>query len=130
MIIARFSGDADGNCHFSDVEIPLPFERLAATGDPLSTSAAFASPNVQFIGLPAGFDAGLHPVPATQLVVVLSGEVEIGTPSGELRTFGPGAMVLADDVGTEGHTTRTIGGGVELLYIPIVQPEDLISRAT
>jgi hypothetical protein len=101
------------------VEVPFPNERADAFGHTIATSAAFDSPRVQFATLPEGLDQAWHPAPRRQLVVVLSGEVEVGTPDGQRRRFGPGELFLADDVGSPGHTTRTLGGAVRVLFTPV-----------
>jgi hypothetical protein len=36
--------------------------------------------------------------------------MEIGFGGGTTRRFGPGDVVLADDLTGRGHTTRTVGG--------------------
>jgi hypothetical protein len=119
MQVTRFSAGADGRSCFSTVEIAYPRQRDDAFGHTISSSDAFSSPAVQFIVLPAGLDQGLHPAPRRQFVTVLSGEVEVGTPDGTTRRFGPGQTFLADDADTVGHTTRTIGGPVHALVAPL-----------
>ena len=121
MRITRFAAGDDGRSEFSEVDVRYPRTIEAAEGAQLTGSAAFDSPGVQFIDLPDGLDLGLHPVPRRQFVFVIDGHVEIGTPDGELRRFSPGDVILADDVGTTGHTTRAIDGPVQLLYVPLPQ---------
>jgi hypothetical protein len=54
-------------------------------------------------------DTGLHPAPRRQFVVVLRGELEVTTTSGDAQRFGPGDCLFADDVDTKGHFTREVG---------------------
>ena len=49
-----------------------------------------------------------HPAPRRQYVITLSGEVEIGLGDGTLKRFGPGDVMLADDVTGQGHTTHAV----------------------
>jgi hypothetical protein len=117
--VTRFSAGEDGRSTFSEVEVRFPNERADAFGHTIATSAGFACPRLQFGLLPEGLDQGWHPAPRRQLVMVLSGEVEVGTPDGEHRRFGAGDLFLADDVGTEGHTTRALAGPVRVLFAPV-----------
>ena len=114
MRITRFSPDASGASRFTDLDVSYP-ELLEGHG--LAFSASIASPSVQFVTVPAETDYPLHPAPQRQLVVVLAGRLEVGTTDGLRREFTAGNAFLADDVDTPGHTTRTIDGGAELLYV-------------
>lgn len=105
MRITRFSSSSDGRSHFSEIEIEYPLEFSAAGGYDVEASNALESPSVQFIVLPAELDQDLHPVPSRQLVVVLDGQLDVGTPDGETRRFARGDMFLADDADTDGHDT-------------------------
>lgn len=116
MRITRFSRNEHGDSEFSEVEIAYP-DQLAGYG--LAISASLVSPALEFATLPKGIDQAQHPVPRRQLVVVLQGLLEVGTPDGEFRLFKPGDVFLADDTDTAGHTTRTVDGVVELLWISI-----------
>jgi hypothetical protein len=114
--ITRFSADASGSSRFTDLEISYP-GLLEVDGMPVAFSASIASPSVQFVTLPAETDQPLHPAPKRQVVVVLAGRLEVATPDGQRREFTAGNAFLADDVDTPGHTTRTLGGAAELLFI-------------
>jgi hypothetical protein len=119
MLVTRFSAGEDGESQFSDLEVPHPHERADAFGHTILSSAAFTSPRVQFARLPAGLDQDWHPAPQRQLVAVLTGRLEVGTPDGARRMFGPGDVFLADDVGTRGHVTRTVDGPVQVMFAPV-----------
>ena len=122
MCLTRFSAGEDGESHFSELEVNFPYSRTDRFGHTIVSTAIAASPAVQLAALPAGLDQGWHPAPRRQLVAVLSGRLEVGTPDGQVRTFGPGDLFLADDVGTRGHTTRALDGPVQVLFAPL--PED------
>jgi quercetin dioxygenase-like cupin family protein len=55
-----------------------------------------------------------HTAPRKQYVITLSGEVEIGLGDGSVHRFGPGDVMLAEDLTGQGHTTRAVGGGPRL----------------
>ena len=50
-----------------------------------------------------------HPAPRRQYVITLAGQVEIGIGDGTVRLFGPGDVLLAEDLTGRGHTTRAVG---------------------
>src|SRR4051812_32142685 len=118
MHVTRFSAGTDGESQFTDVTIDHPRERDDGFGHTIASSGVFASPLVQFALLPEGLDQSWPPAPRRQLVAILAGHLEVGTPDGARRAFGPGDVFLADDVGTRGHTTRTVGGPVQGLVAP------------
>lgn len=122
MHITRFSAGPDGESTFTDVEVALPHRRADGHGHELVSSARWTSPHVQFAVLPEGLDQPWHPAPRRQLVTVLRGTVEVGTPDGHTRRFSPGDTFLADDVATRGHETRTVGGPAEVFFVGL--PDD------
>jgi uncharacterized cupin superfamily protein len=56
-----------------------------------------------------GYFIDFHPAPRRQYVITLQGEVEIGLGDGSIHRFGPGDVMLADDLTGKGHTTRVVG---------------------
>jgi hypothetical protein len=50
-----------------------------------------------------------HRSPRRQFAVHLRGSAEVEVSSGEVRTFGPGDVVLLEDIDGAGHVTREIG---------------------
>lgn len=128
MRLTRFSAGPDGRSTFTEIDIDYPLARDATPGTTLAMSNALVSPAVQFITLPADLNVGLHPAPSRQLVSVLNGQLEVGTPDGQTRRFDRGDLFLADDVDTDGHTTEVIDGPAEVLYIPV--PEGIFYRTT
>ena len=95
----------------------------------LRGSNRYGSPNVQFMELPEGLDQTWHPAPRRQIVVVLSGELDVTTTDGVSRRFGPGEVFLADDGGGQGHQTRTVAGPVSVLFAPMPADVDLAAWA-
>ena len=130
MRLTTFSAGGDGESHFSEVQIDLPHERVDAFGHTIASSTTFTSTRAQFVVLPAGLDQDWHPAPRRQIVTILSGRVEVDTPDGEQRSFGPGEAFLADDERTRGHRTRTVGGGATIFVVPVPEGGEVWSTPT
>ncbi len=60
-----------------------------------------------------------HNAPRRQFVVTLAGEVEIVASDGEVRRFGPGGVMLADDTTGNGHVSRGVGAERLSLFVPL-----------
>lgn len=119
MKITQFSTTAEGVSRFTEVDIPTMNERKDDDGHILRLSNAYASPNVLFAELPEGMSQNWHNAPARQIVVVLSGTLEVEVADKQTRRWGPGGAFLADDVAGKGHLTRTIGGPVQVMFAPL-----------
>ena len=48
---------------------------------------------------------------------MLAGTLEVETSDGKKHRCSAGDVFLADDVGTSGHRTRTIGGPARVLFV-------------
>lgn len=103
MKIVRLYSGADGESHFE--ELNVPFERV---GDAEATPLQAAT-GVGFRRAPAGHVQDWHPAPRRQYVITLSGQVEIEVGDGTVRRFGPGDVMLAEDLTGRGHITRVTG---------------------
>ena len=71
---------------------------------------------------PPGYFLDWHNAPRRQYTITIAGEVEIGTSDGSVRRFGPGSVLLAEDLTGQGHTTRVVG--TETRYTIIVPLAD------
>lgn len=118
MKITRFS-TSEGVSRFTEVDIPTLNERKDEDGHNLRLSNAYASPSVIFAELPEGMSQNWHNAPARQIVVVLSGTLEVEVADRQTRQWGLGGAFLADDVTGQGHLTRTIGGPVRVMFAPL-----------
>ncbi len=101
MIVRIYTGH-DGQTHFED--LPLPAEES-------HNFALQAGANLAFRCFPADYFSDWHIAPRRQYIFILAGQMEIGIGDGTARRFGPGDVVLADDLTGQGHTTRSVGGG-------------------
>ena len=119
MRITRFISTEDGGSRFTEIDIPVAQPMKDADGHTLLLSNAYTSPNVRFAELPAGMSQTWHNAPARQIVVVLSGVLEVSTTDGQTRQWRAGEAFLADDVTGKGHLTRTIGGATQVMFAPL-----------
>jgi hypothetical protein len=97
MNITTFYATDSGESRFREIEIPLAVERRDEFGHTLALSTPFASPTVQFVELPAGMDQDWHNAPARQIVVMLSGVIEVETTDGERRQWRAGDAFMPLD---------------------------------
>src|SRR5438270_3203126 len=99
MIVRIYAGH-DGQTHFED--LPLPAEESHNVA--LQTGA-----NLVFRCFPPDHWSDWHTAPRRQYIFILTGQREIGTGDGTTRCFGPGAVVLSEDLTCPGNTTRSVG---------------------
>jgi hypothetical protein len=125
MKITRFYATESGESRFVEIDIPIEQAQRDADGHTLRFSNSYPSPNVRFAELPAGMVQSWHHAPARQIVVLLSGEIEVGTSDGQTRRWRVGEAFLADDVTGKGHTTKTIGGPARVLFAPLPDGFDI-----
>ena len=64
---------------------------------------------ISFSMVKAGYFLDFHTAPRRQYSISLTGSVELGLPDGTLKQYGPGAVLLAEDLEGTGHSTRVIG---------------------
>jgi hypothetical protein len=105
MDIARVYTGSDGQSHFEDLTVEL--SELGVAG---RISDAWPASGVQFREVDGDYHLDFHVAPRRQLVVNLTGSVEIEVGSGERRVLGPGSILLADDTTGQGHISRNVGG--------------------
>jgi mannose-6-phosphate isomerase-like protein (cupin superfamily) len=99
-MMTRIYTGSDGQTHFEDLHIPAA---------DIQNVAIQAGSDIVFRRFPADYFSDWHTAPRRQYIFVLSGEIEIGIGDGTTRRFGPGDVVLADDLTGQGHTTRSVG---------------------
>lgn len=115
MKYTRIYADASGESHFQDVEVGMK----TAPHNTGSISEMVAAKGVMF-RLSPDYVVDWHNAPCRQFVVNVTGMLEVEVSDGEKRRFGPGTILLAEDVTGKGHISRGIGGGERLsLFIPL-----------
>lgn len=118
MKITRFMTTVDGGSQFDEIDVPFGEEIQGASGYTLMGSNPFDSPNVRLVELPANLNQDWHPPPRLQLVVVVSGIVEVTTTDNARRRWGKGEVFIAADLDGQGHRTRTIDGAAIVMFVP------------
>jgi quercetin dioxygenase-like cupin family protein len=67
----------------------------------------------------AGHQYDWHNAPRRQWVITLQGEIEVETRDGSKQRFGPGSILLADDVSGSGHSTKVVSSTPWMcVYLP------------
>lgn len=115
MKVVRVFTGVDGRSHFEDLDIALesqgPFGRM---------SDLWPGRGVVFREVDGDYDLGFHNAPRRQLVVNLSGSVDIEVGDGTVRRLGPGEVLLAEDTTGEGHISRAVNGEPRsCLFLPL-----------
>ena len=100
--VRMYTGD-DGQSHFEDTELPFDPSQEAQRTDVQATSG------IQFVYQPPGFVIDWHPAPRRQYVITIQGLAEICLGDGTVRRFGPGDVLLSEDLTGQGHITRIVG---------------------
>jgi|TARA_B100001013_G_scaffold189790_1_gene114499 hypothetical protein len=68
----------------------------------------------------ATYDLDFHNAPRRQLVVNLTGSVDITVGDGTVRRLGPGEILLAEDTSGRGHKSAAVDGKSRTcLFIPV-----------
>lgn len=117
MQITRIYTGDDGQSHFEDLEVPTTERPYGFISEFLPASGiAFRTNHADQV-------VDFHVAPRRQLVINLSGAVELETGSGEVRRLGAGEVLLADDLTGQGHISRDVDGPRRNLFVPL--PADL-----
>jgi quercetin dioxygenase-like cupin family protein len=124
MKVTRFYATKDGESRFEEVEIPIDQKRPDTFGNTLLQSNGSVSPSFRFVELPQGMVQGWHHAPASQIVVILSGVMEVGTSDNQKRQGRPGQAFIADDLMGKGHTTRVVEGPARVLFVELPKSFD------
>jgi hypothetical protein len=116
MKYTRIYADAAGESHLQDVE-----QEMKPAGNASTMSEMIAAKGVIFRETRSGeYMIDWHNAPRRQFVVNLTGEVEIEVSDGEIRRFGAGSILLAEDTTGKGHISRGVGNDERrTLFIPL-----------
>jgi glyoxylate utilization-related uncharacterized protein len=110
--LARLYADNDGLARFADEVIT--FNPTAPAVHELSVADSWATSGAVIVQAPPGGSHPEQPEARRNLVIVLSGEVEV-TASGETRVGRPGDVLLVEDTTGTGHSSRTPTGFTALM---------------
>ncbi len=103
MRVTRLYTGKDGESHFE--EIDLPFKEYDPSEKRTDTIKATG---IIFRETAANFNYEWHTAPARQFVITLQGQAEITVGDGSKHLFGPGDIMLAEDLTGHGHITRAV----------------------
>jgi hypothetical protein len=117
MKITRIYTGEDGRSHFEDLDVEL--EDVGAGG---YISAPWPASGVMFREVSGSYDLDFHNAPRRQLVVNLTGSVDIEIGDGTVRRLGPGSILLAEDTTGQGHISRAVDNQPRrCLFIPLAK---------
>ena len=119
MLCARLYADADGESHFDDIEFDLTSIQFAPPAPALDVSEPVESKAFSWMRFPKDWHDEAHVSPRRQVFVVLSGEIEIWTSTGETRTFKKGDCLLGEDTTGTGHGARPVNGEVLAVMVSL-----------
>ena len=109
MRFVHVFGDADGETHFADVELP-------STPAPGHGNVAFLELPVERMGYaeyPADQEEimpGFHETPGRHFITPLRGGFEVWVTNGSSRRITAGDLIFFDDLGSKGHLTKQLPG--------------------
>ncbi len=114
--------DAQGVSHFRDeqIRIDTPSPVPGASEQRLAAHVLSTGPGATLLYLPRGAREDWHRAPRRMYLIALSGMSEVTASDGEVRRFGPGTVVLMDDLTGKGHVTRSVGNADHIaLTVPV-----------
>jgi hypothetical protein len=112
-------GDARGETHFETITLKL--DNKAGRSEILRGPGT-----VQFARFAADLQSSWHTTNRRKYLVTISGAgYEIEVTDGTRMQFKPGSILLADDLNSKGHRTRSLDGESLIMY---VDTDDLPSR--
>jgi quercetin dioxygenase-like cupin family protein len=118
MKIVRFTDDGRGGSRFVEREAPFAETYVDKLGGRHPRSREFTSAG-RIVEFASALSMDWHPAPGRRVIVVLAGTIEVETTDGEVRRFGTGEVVIADDTKGKGHRTRVAGGPARLLFLDV-----------
>lgn len=101
--VTRIYADDNGDSHFEDLLIPM-----SDAGDIGALSETIPVKGLIFREVEPSYDYDFHNAPQKQYIILLEGEIQIETSSGDIRNFKAGEILLVEDTTGKGHRTRNI----------------------
>ena len=92
----------DGQSHFSEADLP-EMDSYAGRTSSIKSCAGWEIGESR-----SGAFLDFHVARVPRVLIVLSGALEVGLGSGEVRRFGPGDALYAQDTTGQGHTSRFV----------------------
>lgn len=111
--------DSNGESHFADKMTETQSTNFAPPAPALNLSEYISARRFAFLVLPEGWYGGLHPAPARQFMIIISGEAESIASDGESRRFKKGDVLLLEDTSGKGHISRSVDGSVVIAVVQL-----------
>lgn len=105
MRVTRLYTGDDRQSHFEDFEIALDDHGLIG-----HLSSRYPATSVIFRYTDGTYDYAWHNAPQRQYIVILDGGLDVEIGDGTRRVFGPGDILLAEDLDGQGHISRAVAG--------------------
>jgi hypothetical protein len=101
--VTKIVSDASGESRFEDVEVPL-----IDSGPIGKLSEKIPATSIIFREVAPSYDWDFHTAPQRQYIILLDGQIQIETSSGDVRQFCGGDILLVEDTTGKGHRTKNI----------------------
>lgn len=111
-MLGLFTGD-DGQSHFREFELPPVAPPIPPASSTPRPCAGWTLGEGR-----AGHFIDWHVARVPRILIVLSGALEVGVGSGEVRRFGAGDALYAQDTTGQGHTSRFVAD-TRMITIPM-----------
>lgn len=103
----RIYADESGESHFEDLETELSPVDFAPPAAPLNIAQFLPASQSFWVGAPVGWAGEKpHPSPRRQIFCTVKGEYEVTASDGTVRYFPAGSVLLLEDTGGKGHSSR------------------------
>jgi hypothetical protein len=120
----RLFSDTSGESHFQDIAVSLDSELSVPPAPPLRMRALGPAVACALVGGESGWHGEMaHPAPFRMFQSYLSGTVEVTASDGQSRRFGPGSLLLLEDIHGQGHSTRVLDEDVVMLVTQLAGTE-------
>lgn len=102
MLLLHLYRDADGESHFRELDLVPQDTTAGPTRQPVTS--------LTFSRRPGGAEGRWLPGAERHYVFFFAGQTEIGASDGTKKVFGAGDVLLIDDAGGKGHSSRVLAG--------------------
>ncbi|WP_109468381.1 cupin domain-containing protein [Albibacillus kandeliae] len=110
MEITQIVSGPQGESHFEDYTLTLRYPDHGFEGFP-RISAPMKCTHCVVVEYPAGYEGPQERSTHRQLAFCLSGLLRLTSSDGGQREFGPGDMIVMDDLDGKGHMITVLGNG-------------------
>ncbi|MEL7155282.1 MAG: hypothetical protein AAFN30_01640 [Actinomycetota bacterium] len=121
MLVTRIYTGDDERSHFEELDLPLTVSDAGALSSAIPIESIFFRDTAE--AGPEVWD--FHVAPRRQFALHLVGRTEIEVGDGTRRTFGPGDLLLADDLTGQGHISRQVDGPRLQVFAVVADRVDL-----